>query len=468
MRNKRWVARWALLALVAQAVLAAAAAPASASRTDAALFYEVLAPHGTWVDYRDYGPVWRPAKVAAGWRPYLDGRWVPTTEGWVFETQEAWGWATYHFGNWMPTEDLGWVWVPGSTWYPSTVAWRVGGDFVGWAPVPPPDFTPPPAFAGKGYAPGAPVSDLLTSPFWIFVNAPNLLLGFGQPYLPAYSFVNCGCLAPSGFVPVIYPRTFLLADFSFPRFAPRAFFAFGPPFSSVAVFTGQDLPRLNKFARSVNLKQLQNVLPRAAVFAGNPFIRKAIPAPVLKGERFQMRPAPNPLVAERHLVRPGVIPAPPGVPRLTAEIPRVLAAPKPRPVPEIIRGTRIVRGAGLPPQAELEERVLRHRFPRPQPAEPALGAIGVPAGGQVQRQGRAFFSTGRRRWPLTTEEENLKRQLEEELLLEQVLRARRFHRRFEAAPERSRGQLHQGLGPIIPPIQPPGGRPAGRAYFGPR
>ena len=69
---------------------------------------------------------------------------MPSRSGWVFETSEPWGWATYHYGNWMPTTELGWVWSPGSTWYPSTTAWRTSDDYVGWAPIPPPYYVPEP------------------------------------------------------------------------------------------------------------------------------------------------------------------------------------------------------------------------------------------------------------------------------------------------------------------------------------
>ena len=86
------------------------------------MFHDALAPHGKWIDYGKYGPVWHPNNVSSSWRPYLDGRWVPSHAGWTFETSEPWGWATYHYGNWMPTTDYGWVWSPGSTWYPSTAA----------------------------------------------------------------------------------------------------------------------------------------------------------------------------------------------------------------------------------------------------------------------------------------------------------------------------------------------------------
>lgn len=32
---------------------------------------------------------------------------------------------------------MGWVWVPGVEWAPAWVSWRVGGGYIGWAPLPP-------------------------------------------------------------------------------------------------------------------------------------------------------------------------------------------------------------------------------------------------------------------------------------------------------------------------------------------
>ena len=134
-----------------------------AASEDVAMFYDDLAQYGEWVDLENYGAVWRPNKVAEDWRPYTDGRWVPTDDGNVFESQEPWGWATYHYGNWMPTENEGWVWVPGRTWYPSTVEWRtspeseaVDTSYVGWAPTPPPNYEPPAAVCPGGLLPGKP------------------------------------------------------------------------------------------------------------------------------------------------------------------------------------------------------------------------------------------------------------------------------------------------------------------------
>ena len=68
--------------------------PAMASSEDVAMFYDDLSQYGQWVDYENYGPVWSPSNVNEDWRPYTDGRWVPTNDGYVFESQEPWGWAT--------------------------------------------------------------------------------------------------------------------------------------------------------------------------------------------------------------------------------------------------------------------------------------------------------------------------------------------------------------------------------------
>jgi hypothetical protein len=36
--------------------------------------YEDLDRHGEWVREAEYGYVWRPTYVVAGWAPYRDGR----------------------------------------------------------------------------------------------------------------------------------------------------------------------------------------------------------------------------------------------------------------------------------------------------------------------------------------------------------------------------------------------------------
>jgi len=356
-----------LALLLLLALIIAPAAPSPAASEDVAMYYDALSPYGTWVDYGNYGPVWYPTQgVTSNWRPYMDGRWVPTSDGWVFETGEPWGWATYHFGNWMPTTEYGWVWNPGSTWYPSTAAWRTSDEYVGWAPIPPPDYVPEPAYYPTGgYYSGQPVLDLISAPFWIFAQAANFLLGFNQPYLPAYSYYNTGYLAPYGYVPFLFANTLFLSDFYYPAFNHRAFYCFGPSFPFVSQVTNINVVNINNFARNANFTHIRNGLPSQAVFNRHPFIRDAIPASVREHGRFQAQRVANPATVGRQLANPGVVKPPANVPKLSKEIPKGVA-PQAQPAARgAARGVPVApRGATAPkavtaPRGEAAPRVPR-------------------------------------------------------------------------------------------------------------
>ena len=96
---------------------------------------------GNWIDVEGYGYGWQPdvATSDPNWRPYADGYWAYTDYGWTWISYEDFGWATYHYGRWANLGDYGWVWFPGSDldWGPAWVSWRTGGDYIGWAPLPP-------------------------------------------------------------------------------------------------------------------------------------------------------------------------------------------------------------------------------------------------------------------------------------------------------------------------------------------
>jgi len=105
---------------------------------DVQLFRDDLAPYGQWIDTAEYGWVWIPSAVAPDWRPYTVGQWAYTTDyGWTWVSDEPWGWATYHYGRWIFIARRGWCWVAGRDWGPGWVAWRSGGGYIGWAPLPP-------------------------------------------------------------------------------------------------------------------------------------------------------------------------------------------------------------------------------------------------------------------------------------------------------------------------------------------
>jgi hypothetical protein len=113
---------------------------AEPSPVDYTEYYDALAPYGSWVDVEGYGRCWQPTVVVVnhGWRPYFNcGRWVYTDCGWYWMSDYSWGWAPFHYGRWFQHATLGWCWSPDRVWGPSWVCWRFGGDYCGWAPLPP-------------------------------------------------------------------------------------------------------------------------------------------------------------------------------------------------------------------------------------------------------------------------------------------------------------------------------------------
>ena len=129
---KRFLMLWAACALFMPALQSVRAADVSID-----YFYDNL-NGGNWYEVADYGYVWQPDVASnSNWRPYTDGYWAYTDVGWTWVSYEDFGWATYHYGRWARLADYGWVWVPGYDWGPAWVSWRTGGDYVGWAPLPP-------------------------------------------------------------------------------------------------------------------------------------------------------------------------------------------------------------------------------------------------------------------------------------------------------------------------------------------
>ena len=101
------------------------------------VFYSSLSSQGEWISCDGGVYAWRPFGVAAGWRPYYNGRWCWTDDGWYWASDEPWAWATYHYGRWYFDDFYGWLWLPGYDWAPAWVEWQYGGDCVGWAPLSP-------------------------------------------------------------------------------------------------------------------------------------------------------------------------------------------------------------------------------------------------------------------------------------------------------------------------------------------
>src|SRR6185295_3364623 len=116
------------------------------------VFYNDLAPYGSWYDDPTYGWVFAPP--SSSYVPYSNGRWVYNDYGYTWVSADPFGWATDHYGRWVWANR--WVWRPDTTWGPAWVQWRVGDGWVGWAPM---------GYSDDAYVP---------EDQWRFVPAPQL------------------------------------------------------------------------------------------------------------------------------------------------------------------------------------------------------------------------------------------------------------------------------------------------------
>ncbi len=95
---------------------------------------EDLDQYGNWQTVPDYGPVWYPSGVEAGWVPYRYGHWAWVEPwGWTWVEDEPWGFAPFHYGRWALVGGA-WGWVPGPVavrpvFAPALVAFVGGAGF---------------------------------------------------------------------------------------------------------------------------------------------------------------------------------------------------------------------------------------------------------------------------------------------------------------------------------------------------
>jgi len=101
------------------------------------IFYNALAPYGTWIELDGGMVVWRPLNLPIGWAPYRNGQWIWTSDGWYWDSYDPFGYIVFHYGRWYFDDYYGWIWVPDNVWAPAWVQWRYDNDYIGWAPLPP-------------------------------------------------------------------------------------------------------------------------------------------------------------------------------------------------------------------------------------------------------------------------------------------------------------------------------------------
>ena len=130
--------------------------------------YDDLDDNGEWRNVPDYGYVWFPTRVAAGWAPYRYGHWVWVAPwGWTWVEDEPWGFAPFHYGRWAEVGG-GWCWVPGPVvvrpvYAPAlvvfvggprfgmSVSFGGGGGGVAWFPLGPREVYVPPYRTSERY-----------------------------------------------------------------------------------------------------------------------------------------------------------------------------------------------------------------------------------------------------------------------------------------------------------------------------
>ena len=131
--------------------------------------YQDLDDYGDWRTVPDYGPMWVPRRVVAGWAPYRYGHWVWISPwGWTWVDDAPWGFAPFHYGRWAFVRGA-WGWCPGPVavvrpvYAPALVAWVGGPHFsigigvggvgagVGWFPLGPREVYVPPYRVSRTY-----------------------------------------------------------------------------------------------------------------------------------------------------------------------------------------------------------------------------------------------------------------------------------------------------------------------------
>jgi hypothetical protein len=105
--------------------------------------YEDLDDYGSWSSSPEYGNIWYPSQVEAGWAPYHSGQWAYIAPwGYTWVDDKPWGFAPFHYGRWVWARNA-WGWCPAAprprlgpyvrpVYAPALVAWVGAGAGVAW------------------------------------------------------------------------------------------------------------------------------------------------------------------------------------------------------------------------------------------------------------------------------------------------------------------------------------------------
>lgn len=335
-------------------------------------FDPYLEPYGAWINVPGYGRVWRPAStyVGAGFYPYgSGGRWLYSDAGWVFESSYPFGWAVFHYGRWMNDPFYGWCWAPSTEWAPAWVSWRVGGPYIGWAPL------------SLWGAPG------FHERMWTFVEAD----GFMTTNVYAYA------VPPGRFHQAVAATQPIAGTMTGPS----------PTYVSQVTrrpVTAVPLRQVERNAPVPPPPPSQRVARAPSDIAPPPPTPGTLPPPPGRGEERPL-PAPPGMPAERPL------PTPPGMPDRPLPAPPGMPAERPLPTPPGMPDRPLPAPPGMPaerpaPPSALERREYP-RAPTPQQREVEPETMAPPPPGMSRPPPPAPSAPGMRSVPFQQDRERL-------------------------------------------------------------
>lgn len=254
--------------------------------------YADLDTYGRWSNVPQYGNVWFPTTVVAGWAPYRYGHWSWIAPwGWTWVDDAPWGFAPFHYGRWVYV-DRGWGWIPGPVnvrpcYAPALVAFVGGAGFsvaissgpaIGWFPLGPREIYRPPYSVTRNYFRQVNVSNTVINNTTNITNIYNNYARPGSTREPRVNYVNMR--APNG-VTAVRPAAFARAE---------------PVNRSLVAVPSTAI-------RTAQVEHVARVAPQRSAFTGAAPVTHVAPPPAAerRGVVARVAPPPPPVPISRQL-----------------------------------------------------------------------------------------------------------------------------------------------------------------------
>jgi hypothetical protein len=321
-------------------------APTVAGRSD-------LDRYGEWDTSDDYGAIWYPTSVAAGWQPYRYGHWIATVNyGWTWVDDAPWGYTPFHYGRWILVGTR-WGWSPGQrvmhvAYAPALVVFlSTLANVVTWAPL----------GYGQVYQPGFRCSPRYSASLhrpWAFARPVDVVHAGRYSTSVSSEHFGGGRSVQHEVVRAAAPvRVMDRAPVDLPRFVrpvqsdPIANLVRTPP--RLAPRVQPEQPRFERPA----VRDLPQALPRPAAEAPR-FVRPG------QGSLTVITPPPRQVTPPRELWSPSR-----ALPRVDPQTPNYV---RPDPTPRLVPPPSVATPSVSPPTPQYVRPAPAPQLPRVQPA----------------------------------------------------------------------------------------------------